>query len=787
MLVATGERRPSSAIIGKNIPHLVSAASRSAGSPVALVSSLISRGELNLAMEVIAEHGKTIGDQDTVDWSAVLYSLTPHPLSDATTATQTFRPPQTATFPRGESRLIIFDEELPPAVIRSLATGADSISLLQYRDLYGHVDLSSVQTEIPHCEILIEHARSRVHRFHQRYYDIHQKTLHAAEELSKSFIQNSPWLRQFVRDLQSFEKDLTLELSDKLFFKALRLEGVRSAALDPSFDSVIVLFGNDPELYRLFFADSMLWRNRRIKGCCRSQDVETLVNYANRIADLQKNARDHTSTGDRVAPSQNDERVVKQVHLPKTVRDYLLSANRISTPKVSRASGHADIAFVMHEGRAYGATAVQLATHLNTHFNVDVVLTAGSKDRLQKDLISAQSDPHLRSEHKRRPPRYMKLAPPFASTATKRAFSSLFAIATRDAAKAALAKTRDDCVVNCAIGFLLSDELPRAVLHSIANAHAISALFGKRQYAAVVISPIRAPRNSQFASLAREFGIPTLAVEPHLLNAAYCRYGTIPSDYAALYSEYFAQEYARHFGIPRERCYLVGSPRILQPMNYNPITGRIEARARMGFQEGAPPIIAFPTQPMPSKYSLAIWRMVIRSVKALDIPVRVVLKPHPEEGAGHVARYEQVLSEEGAAELCVVRSVDIKDLLIASDLVLSCYSTTAIEAIVLERNVAVVGLEGVDYPMRWHEILDVPKCNDSEHLAQVILESLSTDGSTRPSLFKEQNPALFTDATFDRLAQAVDQVVHKGTSGIRGRDELPTSLFVTAPFREYLT
>ncbi len=787
-LVATGERRPSVAILQEQISHLTAAARSVSGASIALVSSLAFRGNLDLAMKVIAERQRTARAAESLDWAAVRDALTPHRLSDAKTATQAFDPLQAATLPPARNRLIISDEELPPSAIRDLATGAGRIALLQYRDLYGRVDLSSMQAEMPHCEITIEHARSRVHRFHRRYFSLHQKTLHAAERLSKNFVEYSPWLKDFIGDLQSFERDLTLELSDKFFFKALRLEGVRSAALDPSFDSVVVLFGNNSELYKLFSADSKLWRDPRIVGCCRSRDPHALVEYAKRITELRQGAsNDHTaSTRESAASSRNGGQMAVQPQPPRIVRSYLLSADRVAAPKANRAASRANVAFVTHEGRAYGATAIQLATHLHIHFNVDVILTAGNTDRLRDDLISAQDDPYLPSKGKRRQPGYVKLAPPHLNAATKRAFSDFFLLATYDTAKAVLSETQEDRVANCAIDFLLSNELPRTVLHSIANARAISALFDKRQYSVVAISPIRTPRNSQFASIARGTGIPSLAVEPHLLNAAYCRYGTISTDYVALYSEYFAEEYEQHFGIPRERCYLVGSPRILQPVNYSSVAEKKDARASMGFLEDFPPIIAFPTQPMPSKYSLAIWRMVIRAVKGLDIPVHVILKPHPEEGLGHVAKYEHIASEEDATSLCVVRNVNIKDLLIASDLVLSCYSTTAIEAMVLERRVAVVGLGGVDYPMRWHEILDIPRCDDSEQLKRVILDALLADNPMRPSTFKKLNPVLFTDATFDRLAQAVDEIVREGPSGIRDRDELPASLFVTAPFREYL-
>lgn len=175
------------------------------------------------------------------------------------------------------------------------------------------------------------------------------------------------------------------------------------------------------------------------------------------------------------------------------------------------------------------------------------------------------------------------------------------------------------------------------------------------------------------------------------MNAGYCRYGTIPTDYAALYSSYFAEEYDRHFGIPKDRSYSFGSPRILRPVGYDPIASRRDARQRIGLHAGDPAVLAFPTQPMPADHVLALSRMIIRAVKACEKPIRLLFKPHTEEGSGHVERYRQLIVEENAQDICFVANVDIQDLIIASELVLVAYSVTALEAAILERNVAIVG------------------------------------------------------------------------------------------------
>lgn len=791
LLVGTAANRPGTDKVAASLPAIMKTAAKSADASVALVSTLLDRGDIELALKVIAEHMNDARVNSSVDWPSLLLSLTPRPLFETGTPGPGLSSVKDLKPQPSKSRLIIMDEELSPAAIRSLAVGAEKITLLQYRDLYGRIDLSAIQAEIPGCEIIVEHARSRVDRFHQRYFELHQKTLGAAEALSNNFIANAPWLGELVPALKGFGKDLTLDLADKLFFKALRLEGVYRAVRDPSFDRVIVSFGDGFELYRLFYSDATLWQDPRITGCCRSRKISTVTKFASRVSEMRR----HASVGSsapilaHIASLKESARPDAHHSAPETVRQYLEAASKVSAPTTpSHMPNRQTIAFIAQEGRAYGPTAFQMATHLHARYNVDVILTLGSATGLQKSLASAQKDPFLATAAKGRQPGYLKLAAPAPDRAATKAFSDQFNVVADDTVKALLWANQHDHAVSSAIDFMLTDGLAQAILNVMGNARAIAALLEQQNYSAIAISPVRTPRNAQFTTLAREAGIPTIAVEPHCLNAAYCRYGTVLSDYAAVYSDYYTEEYDRYFGIPKNRCYPFGSPRILRPLGYDPIASRREARRRIGLHEGDPPVIAVPTQPMPADHILAVWRMIIRAVMALDMPVRVILKTHPEEGSGHVDRYRHVIMEENATQVCFVADVDIKDLLIASELVLTAYSVTALEAVVLERNVAIVGRAGVVYPTEYDKILGIPFCGTEQETKNAILEAmtLGRDAKSGAKDFMAKNPHLFDNSTFDRLTTIIGDVIAKGPEGIRRHEDLPASLFVTAPFQEYL-
>lgn len=789
VLMGTGTGRPSAAPLVSAMPQILAAAEKNPGASIALVSSLLERGDVDVALMAADKLRNSTHTGEKVHWPSLVHSLLPHHLNE--TKLEDFPTAASTTSGVCKSRLLIMDEKLPPAAIKSLSLGAEKVTLLQYKDLYGRINLAEIQAELPGCDITIEHGRSRADRFHQRYYDIHRKTLEAAEALSSNFIAETPWVANFIPEPEAFSRDLILEISDKLFFKTLRIDSVYQAAVDPTFDSVVICFGDSFELFRLFYSDPALWMDERIKGCCRSPKIQTVIKFASRRAEMQR----------RAAVGSRDPILASIVSLeengdldgagapPEAVGSYLHAAGSTLNGVTKKSSpGQKTIAFVANDSRPYMRTSLQIATHLQSRFNVDILLTQGNPKKVEEVLVNLPRDPYLTAVDQPRHPTVLKVAAPPPDKATTKSFSETFLVAVANSSRALFVAHKDDLSVRVALDAMLTDGLPLAVLHAMGNARRVAAHLKNFSYSAIAVSPIRTANNTMFATVARTHGVPTIAVEPHFLNSAYCRYGTVSSDYAAVYSSYFVQEYDRFFGISKERCYAIGSPRILQPVGYDSIASRIEARRRIGLHEGDAPVVAFPTQPMPSAYILAVWRMVIQAIKTLDSPVLVLLKPHPEEGPGNVARYRQVIVEEGASQFCHVVDVDIKDLLIASEFVLNCYSTTAIEAAVLERNVAIVGLEGVDYPMPWEGILGIPRCNDAKRIAEVVSEALrpGSNASLWPTKFKEQNPVLFDNSTFRRLADAIDDIITKGSDGIRRHEDLPASLFVTAPFREYL-
>jgi hypothetical protein len=787
LLCETGPSQISSAALKAMLPEIAASARGKAARLTGLIMALLERDDADLIEVALSGLNETSSDLSV---SSAIRALFLRPLgSQASLSRRTNVDPATIRPRPCHNRLLLIDGQLSLSVLKYLAHGAERLTIMRYGDLYGHIDLTAVRKELPAVEIAIEHARTRVDRFRRRYFELHQASFEVANALGTAFVEANPWVLDEVSSFNAARHDFILGVADFLFFKMLRMDGTLKAVLDPTFDSVIIAFADNFELFRLCAASRELNDDPRIQACCwhsgRAQSKFEMRQLEVAKAWAAATPRFHV---ERELESSTEPPIVAA---PNAVRSYLRKATRLRrTRSGNHKEGRRSVAMVANEGRAYGYNAVQIACALQDQFNVDVVWTQGKEKSFDENVSRAGNDPVL-CQWKRDEtllPGLVNVAPVApdrrANAAIRASTMTAFARPVHDL----LARWKNDPAIANTIDCVVTSGLAELMLRQVGQIAMAEKLFTTNQYDAVAISPARAPSNAVFAGVARTSGIPSLTVETHCLNAAYCRYTTITTDYAAVYSDHYIREYEQHFGIDAARLRPFGSPRILRPSGYESEGERIRARERIGFTLNDPPIIAVPTQPMPPALILGVWRMIIRAAKDLDRPIRVLLKTHPEEGQGHVERYRQIISEENAADICSVVEVDIKDLLMASNLVLTCYSVTALEAVVLERNVAIVSQPGVNYPTAYDQIIGVPLCCTSDDTLEAIRAALDLgpEATSGAEVFKAAHPYLFDNSTFERLRQVVEEIVERGPVGIRRRDELPQSTFVTAPFQEYM-
>jgi glycosyltransferase involved in cell wall biosynthesis len=154
-----------------------------------------------------------------------------------------------------------------------------------------------------------------------------------------------------------------------------------------------------------------------------------------------------------------------------------------------------------------------------------------------------------------------------------------------------------------------------------------------------------------------------------------------------------AKEWFIRDGIPPEHLFVIGQPRfdLILKQKYNPA----RLRSELGIPEDKG-IIVLATQPMVESY---LWtekerekfiKVVAEGMK--DFPEKqLVMKLHPDE---NMDIYRQILGNIGDDKTTVCRDTDTYELLHACDLLITFYSTVALEAMLFNKPVITMNLFG---------------------------------------------------------------------------------------------
>lgn len=674
-------------------------------------------------------------------------------------------------------RLLVLDEGYNAECLEILQENADAVHVLTFADLYGFgVTLNRLkQREKFH----IEHARTRITRFSQSYYELHDLTVSLSEDFT-DLLYREGLLETLLPDAAAFRRSFRLRVADDMFFQALKIAAIREALIDPDFDHIVVGFGSSAALFDIVVSDPELVDDPRIDCCCLSRQADVRRSYAPRLARARmRRQKDgslpYTHQLKRYAGQSLDSRGQLR-GLGQQIADFALASY---LPPAGEPDGRPRVLMLTGEQRGYMGSALATASDWLTDFDTELGYVGGKIDAPYKQFQATLTPMAKR-------PRLVDL---------RLAQKSLVGLgeAWGEAAEGFASKALLDLVARHAsnrLSSLVIDGMVSHLLRRTVPATASLAVLGDKviqdgNYALVATCPARSPRNVVVVDAARHNGVPSLTIEPHVLNATYIRYGTILTDYSTAVSDYFADEYAANFGIAADRCFMVGSPRVGRPKDFDPALARFEARAAAGIADGRL-VVTFVSQPIAWPALAEVWAEVVEAASTMPDEVRLVLKTHPEDNSAAVQRYLSVAEAYGIADRVEVATADAKTVLHASDLVLTCYSVMAMEAVVREVNVAIVTSNGRDYPMPYHEVLDVPICHSAGDVARLMRRLL--DEWPRPRLFesfKARNPHMFDGGENDRLRAAVAEIIRRGPAGMRAEAELPTSLFVRSDRKVY--
>jgi CDP-glycerol glycerophosphotransferase (TagB/SpsB family) len=219
----------------------------------------------------------------------------------------------------------------------------------------------------------------------------------------------------------------------------------------------------------------------------------------------------------------------------------------------------------------------------------------------------------------------------------------------------------------------------------------LQAIIQREQPQIILSIPDRQWRSKAVIELGRRARVPSLTIQAALISN-HQRYDTVVADRVAAMGDVSCRLWEEQ-GISAERIVVTGSPRFDDKYVPDPAaSSRIHTALRIPPGKG---IIAFATQPLSPRVIEENVKHIARAARRFP-DHQLVFKVHPRE---ETCRYEKLLASLGEQDAIIVQDIDLDALLQASALVITGFSTVALEAMILGRPVLIVNLTGEPDPV----------------------------------------------------------------------------------------
>lgn len=660
-------------------------------------------------------------------------------------------------------RLVITEQLKDLDALSLLLPDADRTTVFATSDATGKASFDVYRAWPGVGDVTVEHFRSRISRFSREYVAIHEATAQLGSSVARATLKLGAPLRAGDRS------DLELAVADFLHFQTLRIAAIEMLLDDEHFDHVVIAV-DDQEVIsgyvQLLAAIARIREDPRVEIVSISGSDPVRADFLSVLAELSLGQQQQPAEEKPASPLDWGEVLSAATELASELGEFDPEGQRpraLLVTSTNPAYNRATVDYAAFLAESYelrilhpGAYARRLRVLLNKRIEEVGVAPI---DRLvpPRDLLSPLGD-GLTSELRR------LTEPPTVSY--------------------------DGTLDVNAIAWLALRALLRQVSHLVVLPHlkaqlAMYAWFtrlaeGSVLPAVVVVVPNRMVGVSSIVSVARAFQVPSVAVEPHMQDANYCRYAKVFTDYYGVVSEYFRHSASEGFGIDLDRVVTVGTPRLVAPEDYDPRAAQIEARERLEFDSGVrlsdDVAAVFFAQPSSWTHVARIWRSVLEA--GARTGVRVLLKPHPEESPSRVNRY---LTTDGAGDVVVLQG-SAEDAVALADVVLTTYSASAIDAVLQRTPVICVGDGDERYPVDISAIVDAPLARSVEELTE-LLEEFKADPTilqARARRLLEHEPQ-FVEGPAPRFNALVARAIEGGADGIRAEGDLPSSRFLDGP------
>ncbi len=661
------------------------------------------------------------------------------------------------------NRLIIVENVNEVDDVALLLPDADKSTILVTSDTFGRADFSKYAAWPSVGEIVVEHIRTRIPRFSQPYVDLHVETAHLAQRVVAEVDSISDLVSADIRPL------LEVSVADLIFFQALKAQAIEALLQDQDFDHIVVGFDDlsrSLEFVHLISSVDGLLEDARTELASLSASAPERARFWTLIGELDDPSNPVTSPYARIPES---------LVLGKFEQDAHRLAGTLTPLECGRRPS---VLVVTSSSVSYNESTAEYIRELENDFDVRLLSTGGDEGLLLDALgthAPATCD-RLAPFGARFTPLADALAPRLRDLGPDDPTSPAQAAASR------------------AIRYSAHRIVRESLGPTILSANAVDLWLNEAARNAglpdaIVLTPQRTVSVSLVAPLARRFGIPTLAVEPHAQDANYSRYTKVSADYYGVMSDYFRTQTAETFGIDPTRSRTIGSPRQVAPPGYDPDEDQRHARRDFSDTHGRvfdpeTTYVVFFCQPSAWDHVAKIWETILRAAEANQCIV--LLKTHPEESVSRAQQYLDHADSIGMSRLVVVLETDAAAAIALGDLVVTAYSSGAYDAVIRQRPVVCVTDGEVRYPVDLPAILDAPLARSVEELSKIISEFRADpeEFRRRARAFVEREDH-FVVGPGPRLREFVSEIIATGSAGVRRDDAVPGSLFSMARIQSF--
>lgn len=213
--------------------------------------------------------------------------------------------------------------------------------------------------------------------------------------------------------------------------------------------------------------------------------------------------------------------------------------------------------------------------------------------------------------------------------------------------------------------------------------------------------------------------IPTIHISPGVTGIDQ-RMPPVSTDYLFVAGEAAKERYVAS-GTPEEKIFITGNPTYNNLLKRNAPNDRKKICARFNINADKK-LVVWTTQPIKEREMLAeAMSNAINDLKS----VQFIIKPHPSEFPANL--YIKMLKEKVLENAIIAEDVDLYELLNAADCVLTSFSATGLEAMMLDKPVISINLTGEPDRMPYAESGAALGVYHEDELAPAIMNALTDD------------------------------------------------------------